>query len=249
MANDRFTVITSPKKKKVNKGIIAAVVLIVIGVAVVLIATQFHISEIEFSGNMHYTDDEMLSEIKKHNYIDNSLIYTARSSIRNPGDIPFIEKYDVEYVNNHKIAVTVYEKSMVGCVENMGEFMYFDKEGTVLESNAKRLKDIPLIKGLKFKSMVVGEKLPFEDKKMAGYILNITQLIKKYELAIDTVKFENDEVNLIYKKIVIALGSPANVDEKLAELPNILEKAKGMKGTLHMESFTVGSGIATFDPK
>ncbi|MCR4715797.1 MAG: cell division protein FtsQ/DivIB [Lachnospiraceae bacterium] len=249
MDTERFTVVAPRKKKKRNKAAIVGVVLFVIAAIVIIIATQFQINEVEFSGNEHYTDEEMLTELKKHNFIDNSLIYTVRSSIRNPGDIPFIESYDVEYVNNHKISVTVYEKSMVGCVENMGEYMYFDKDGMVLESNSKRLKDVPLVKGLNFESMVVGEPLPFEDKKTVGYILNIAQLIKKYELEIDTIKFDNGEVFLLYKKIVVALGSPSNVDEKLAELPNLLKKAKGMKGTLHMENFTVSSGIAAFDPK
>ena len=121
-----------------------------------------------------------------------------------------------------------------------GDYVYLT--GTVYvarDAAHKRMKE----------ALDAGEKLPFEDKKMVGYILNITQLIRKYELDIDTVKFENSQVFLYYKKIVIALGSPANVDEKIAELPNMLKEAKGLKGTLHMENFTVGSGIATFDPK
>jgi cell division protein FtsQ len=249
MDKTNFTVVAPRKKKKVNKGLIAGIIVILLGIGVALVATQFSIKEVEFSGNEHYTDEEMLRELKKINYIDNSLIYTLRCSFRKPKGIPFVESMDIDYVNNHKISVTVYEKTMAGCIENMGGYVYFDKDGIVLESNSKRLDDVPLIKGLKFDKMVIGEKLPFEDKKTVGYILNITQLIRKYELDISTVKFENSQVFLYYKKIVVALGSPANVDEKIAELPNMLKEAKGLKGTLHMENFTVNSGIAAFDPK
>ena len=67
-------------------------------------------------------------------------------------------------------------------------------------------------------------------------------------MEISTIRFEGGEVFLNYNKITIALGDPADVDEKMAELPNMLKEAKGLKGTLHMEKFTLSSGIATFQP-
>ena len=69
------------------------------------------------------------------------------------------------------------------------------------------------------------------------------------EITDNTVKFANGEVFLYHKKIEIALGNPSTVDEKMAELPNMLKEASGLKGTLHMENFSVNSGNATFTPK
>jgi cell division protein FtsQ len=211
--------------------------------------TQFKIKKIEVSGVEHYTEQEMVQELKKHGYINNSLLYSLKCKIRPPENIPFVESMDVELAGQHTVAVTIYEKTMAGCIENMGEYMYFDKDGIVLESSSKKFDDVPLINGLQFDSVVLNEKLPFEDTETVKQILNLTQLIRKYKLSIDTIKFENDAVYLYYDKIEIALGDPSDVDEKMAELPNILEQAKGHEGTLHMEKFTVSSGSAYMTEK
>lgn len=248
MERNDFVVIESSKRKK-KTGYIVAVVMLVIAILLGVLLTQFKINHIEFSGNEHYTDEEMLLELKKAGYIDNSILYMLKCKLRPPKDIPFVESLDVDFVDRHAIAVSIYEKTMAGCIENMEEYMYFDKDGIVLESSTKRFDDVPLINGLEFDSVVVNEKLPFKDKKTVNQILNITQLIRKYDLVIKSVKFANGEVFLYHKKIEIALGNPSTVDEKMAELPNMLKEASGLKGTLHMENFSVNSGNATFTPK
>ena len=60
---------------------------------------------------------------------------------------------------------------------------------------------------------------------------------------------DKDAIREHIRGILIALGDPSDVDDKMAELPNMLKEAKGLKGTLHMENFKVSSGIATFVPK
>ena len=248
MDEKSFVVIESPKKKS-KKGIIAAVIVMLFALFVLLLITQFRIHKIVVTGNEHYTDKETIQVIKKKGYINNSIIYVLKSQFSPPQDIPFVESLDIAYKNRNTIEITIYEKTMAGCIENMGEYMYFDKDGIVLESSLKHFDDVPLVKGLAFDSVVLNEKLPFKDKKTVEQILNITQLIRKYEMAISTIRFEGDEVFLEYKDITIALGDPADVDEKMAELPNMLKEADDLKGTLHMEKFTLSSGIATFRPK
>ena len=248
MDKNDFVVIESAPKKR-NKGLIAAVILLLVAAGILLVFTQFKITKIEITGNEHYSKQEMQKELKKSGYINNSLLYTLKCKVRSPENIPFVESLDVDYVDRHTVAVTIYEKTMAGCIENMEAYMYFDKDGIVLESSSKKFSDVPLIKGLEFDSVVLNEQLPFKDKETVKQILNLTQLIRKYKLVIDSIKFEGDSVYLYYQNIEIALGDPGDVDEKMAELPNMLEKADGLAGTLHMENFTVSSGVATFDPK
>ena len=248
MERNEFVVIESSRRKS-KKGMITAIVMLLLALFLILLLTQFKITSIDMTGNEHYTKEEMETELKKAGYINNSILYMLKCKFHPPKGIPFVESLDVDYVSRHKIAVTIYEKTMAGCIENMGEYMYFDRDGIVLESSTKRFEDVPLIKGLEFDSVVINEKLPFENKKTVSQILNITQLIRKYDLTIKSVKFEKNQVYLRYKKISIALGDPDSVDEKMAELHNMLKEADGLKGTLHMENFTVNSGIATFTPK
>ncbi len=248
MNRNEFVVIESNRKRQ-KKGTIVAIILLILAMGVIVLVTQFQIKKIKVSGNEHYTESEMVNELKKRDYINNSILYMIKCKLRPPEGIPFVEDMDVDYVNNHEIKVTIYEKTMAGCIENMGDYMYFDKDGIVLESSTKKFEDVPLITGLRFDSVVLNEKLPFEDKETIKQILNITQLIRKYELSIDTVKFDAEQVFLYTGKIEIILGSPDGVDEKMAELPNMLSQAKNLKGVLHLENFTVSSGIATFEPE
>lgn len=252
MEQDRereFVVIESKKKnKKKKKGLILAVLLIVITVCVYMVLTQFNIQKISVSGNEHYTKEEIIQLTRKQIVSKNSLAFYLKSKISPVEKVPFIEKIDVEYVGQHSISLTVYEKAMAGCISYMNQYMYFDKDGIVLESSSKRLEDIPCVKGLEFNSVVVNEKLPTKDKSKFSDILTLTQEIKKNKLLIQTVKFDdNDEVILYYGEIKINLGKITGCEEKIAELPNILEKAKGMKGTLHMEKFDIKDGTAVFE--
>lgn len=248
MDRNKFQVIESNPKHR-NRGLIVLGIFLLLAIAVGLLITQFRITKINVSGNQHYTEGEMIAELKKEGYVDNTILYMLKCKVKNPRDIPFVETMDVEYVDRNTISVTIYEKTMAGCIENMGAYIYFDKDGIVLESSEKRFDDVPLVNGLEFDSVVINEKLPFEDKKTVKQILNITQLIRKYELEISTVKFDTNGVSLYWKDIEIILGDPSDIDEKMAELPNMLEKAEGLKGTLHMEKFSVNSGIASFTPK
>ena len=248
MDKNSFQVIESSPRRR-NRGLIVLCILLTVAIGVGLLITQFRIAKIEISGNQHYTEGEMIAELKKEGYVDNTILYMLKSKVKQPREIPFVETMDVEYVDRNTIAVTIYEKTMAGCIENMGAYMYFDKDGIVLESSEKRFDDVPLVNGLEFDSVVINEPLPFKDKKTVKQILNITQLIRKYELEVSKVKFDTNGVSLYWKDIEIILGDPSEIDEKMAELPNMLEKAEGMKGTLHMEKFTVNSGIASFTPK
>ena len=161
MADNSFVVIESPKKKK-NKGVIVAVILLLLALLTVILLTQFKITKIKMSGNEHYTQKELEEILKKKDYVDNTVLYVLKCKLVPPKGIPFVESMDIEYKNRNTIEITIYEKAMAGCIENMGEYMYFDKDGIVLESSPKRFDDVPLVKGLSFESAVLNEKLPFK---------------------------------------------------------------------------------------
>ena len=40
-----------------------------------------------------------------------------------------------------------------------GDYLYFDKDGIIVESTSKRIAGIPLVKGLKYHKIVLNEKL------------------------------------------------------------------------------------------
>ncbi len=230
------------------KIIVGLMVLLVIAAAVVL--TQFKIETIQVTGNVHYTEEEMKDIVMEHGYIDNSLILYWMHKMNPIEGVPFIAKIDIEYISPHVITITVYEKSIAGCITYMNRYVYFDKDGIVLDTSKERLEDIPCISGMNFDSVVMHEKMPIDDEKRFSLILNMTQLITKYELPVDDVRFTStDEVIIYVKDVKILLGTGENIEEKMVDLGNILASLGDKKGTLDMREFTRDKGNASFQPE
>lgn len=235
------------KFKKKKKGVIATVIAAVLAIAMIILLTCFQINEIEITGNKHYTKEQIKEIVLSEGYIDNTVLLMLKKKIQPIEDIPFIAKIDVEYISPHKITITVYEKALAGCVEYMNEYVYFDQDGYVLEISATKLEDAPCITGMAFNSMELHEKLPIEDKNRFKLILKITQLINKYNLKIDSIKFDSEgEIIMRYQSIRIELGDGSNLEEQLIDLNKILEGLEGKSGTLDMKEFDISSGKASF---
>ncbi len=233
------------RKKMVNYLTIMFIIIFLLGG--VIITKGFTINTIRVTGNVHYTEDEIREIVTKNGYINNSLLLFFKNKIKPIQDVPFVDKMDIEYISSHTITITVYEKAMAGCVEYMNEYVYFDKDGIVLETSQKKMVDIPCITGMSFESMTLHSKLPIEDEKRFKLILNITQLLDKYDLNIEAIRFTSeDDIILYYGDIKVLLGEGGNVDEQLVDLGNILEKLQGKKGTLDMTEFTTEKGSTTF---
>lgn len=237
---------------KTVKGILiflgSLIVLLAIAAGVVL--TQFKLDTLQVTGNIHYTEEEIREIVKEHGYIENTLVLYWMNKLNPIGDIPFVDKLDIEYISNHVVTVTIYEKSIAGCMEYMNRYIYFDKDGIVLDTSTKRLQDIPCISGMKFEHVILYEKLPIENTERFSLILNMTQLITKYSLLVDDVRFTTDDEMILYSgDIKVLLGDGSNIEEKMVDLANILERLEGKKGTLHMEKFTRDKGNASFTPE
>lgn len=212
--------------------------------------TEFRLEKMKVTGNTRYTS-EQIKDIIKHNYLlENTLFLCWYSQIKPVEGIPFIDKIQVSYRNRHEVEVEVYEMAIAGCVEDMGNYIYFDHKGNVLESENERLKDIPVIEGLSFHKFVLHEKLPVKNEEEFQQILLITQLIQENSLDIERVCFGlGGKLSLYQENLKIQLGSKDYLEEKMMNLPEILKKAKGMKGTIHMEDYGFYNKIVTFTPE
>ena len=88
---------------------------------------------------------------------------------------------EMEYPD--KVHVVLYEKSIVAYVIYKENYMYFDKDGIVVETSAEQVSDVPLIDGLKFDSIVLYNPLPIKDESVFNTILDLSQNLRKYEIA------------------------------------------------------------------
>ncbi|HHT97039.1 MAG TPA: hypothetical protein GXZ90_03995 [Clostridiales bacterium] len=152
-------------------------------------------------------------------------------------DLPFIEKAEVELVGLNEVNLYLYDKVITGCTEYMGEYMYFDKEGTIVESSNELYNEIPLIKGLQFNKIILYEKLEVQKDELFDVILNLTQQIRLNKINVDTIEFNRKhEVKLYCSSNKVLLGKDLRYDEKIADLSQILLETKGNDLTIDMSN-------------
>lgn len=141
-------------------------------------------------------------------------------------EIPFTEKIDVEITDRNSCIVYLYGKALIGCIEVMQQYMYFDREGIVTDCSRERIAGIPLVKGVDFTSVVIGEKLPDVVYDLIDNILEITMLLSKNGLEAKDITFgRRYEVTLHIDDDEILLGKEGPFDVKINNLPNILGSA------------------------
>ena len=161
--------------------IVAAIVLVFEGV--------FRTEKITVEGLSYYTEAEFLDKISSEKARKNTLLFRYEQMKNGEVTVPYVERYDIQTEGKNVIRVQVYEKILVGCVKVMGQYLYFDKDGYVTESSGERLPDVPLVKGLEYERIVLYEKLKIQKDELYDVILNITKLIKEYEMPVQCIVF------------------------------------------------------------
>ncbi len=226
---------------------LAVLLLAVLGGAFYYIVTTYTVSTVYVEGNVHYTDEEITDMIMTGPLGHNSIYLNFKYRNQEIADIPFISAIEVKIVEPDTVSIRVYEKSFAGVVTYLGRYMYFDRDGVVVESSVEKTAGVPEVTGLKFDHVVMYEKLPVENEKVFARILDITQSLDKYEMKADRLFFDREyKVTLYFEEVRVQIGDNSNIDEKFSRLKSILPELTGKKGVLQMENFTGEAKIIPF---
>lgn len=223
--------------KRISKRLLKITVFL--GIPVAIFVYFFQLKDITVTGSSRYNQEQIIERLKNSEADNNTLLFYLKYKYFVDIRIPFVEKMSFELADRNSINIRVYDKKIIGCIEFMGDYLYFDKDGIIVESTSNRLSDIPLIKGLKYQKIVLNEKLEVQKEELYDVILNLTQQIEKRGLNVDTISFNSKyEVTVDCGDIKAMLGKRSTYDEILAKLKNISEQAQGKKLTIDMRSGT-----------
>ena len=216
--------------------------------AYVYVITTYTVTTIYVEGNIHYTNEEIINMVMEGHYGNNSLLLSLKYKDKSIVGVPFVEKMDVSVLDPNTNKIEVYEKSLAGYVEYLERYMYFDKDGVVVESSMEKTAGIPMVTGLKFDHVILYEPLPVENAAVFSSILSITQLVNKYSLSVDRIYFGSDgSVTLYFGDVKASLGVGDNLDEKIMELQYMIPELEGKSGTLRMENYTEETHNISFE--
>lgn len=213
------------------------------------IIKNYTVTTVYVEGNVHYTNEEIMAMVMEGYYGDNSLFLALKYKDKSIEDVPFVEKMDISVLDPHTIKIEVYEKALAGYVEYLERYMYFDKDGIVVETSTEKTKGIPLVTGLVFDHVILYQPLPVENADIFDDILSITQLVNKYNLSIDRIYFGSDNtLTLYFEDVKVALGARENLEIKVMKLQYMLPELTGKSGVLRMEDYTEETNTITFEP-
>ena len=227
------------KTKTVKKLIVVLAALAVLFILGLSFAGVFRVRQVTVTGNAYYTKEEVVDLLLDEGSLQNTLLVYLRYKYQEHPEIPFIDDFEVTMDSWQSLKILVYEKNMVGYVRYLGQDVYFDKDGIVVESSTQELEGIPQISGVTFDSLAIHQPLSVEDPTIFDTILSITKLLTKYDLDPDEIRFgAGGELFLQLGDVKVALGTGENLDEKISRLKQLEGDLKDKSGTLHMENYT-----------
>ncbi len=118
------------------------------------IVKNYTITTVYVEGNIHYTNEEIMDMVMGGRYGDNSLFLSMKYRDKGIDNIPFIQTMDVSIEAKDTVRITVYEKALAGYVFYLGRYVYFDKDGIVVETSEEKTAGIPQVTGLSFDYVV-----------------------------------------------------------------------------------------------
>lgn len=217
-----------------------------IGTVVILLAAilflSVRIQTITVTGSIHYTPEQIEEYLFSGRLGRNSAFAYIQARFQPHVQIPFVQDYKIVFHGPFEAEVILYEKSIVGYVSYMSSYMYFDKDGIIVESSGNKLEGVPWITGMDFGQVVLYKPLPVEDQGVFEEILNLTQQLSVYEIPVDRIEYgAHGQASLFIGEMEVSLGDNTDIDGKISTLNDILEaqpQLTGISGVLELEKYS-----------
>lgn len=214
--------------------------------------SKYTVSNVYVEDNVHYTDEEIKAIVMQGRWGNNSKYLAFKYKNREIDNIPFVDAIDVDVLSDDTIRIRVFEKPVIGYVRYLGSNMYFDKDGYVVESNDTITVGVPLVTGIVFDHMALGEKLQIENEKAFDMILLLKNILDKGDepLYADKINISSrNELTVYFGGIEVNLGDDtATLEDRITQLRGILKKYEGQAGSLQMTTYN-GEGRYSFRPQ
>ena len=228
---------------------------VITGVLLVLLFCIFffRVKRVTIEGNTYYSQTDMAERFQSNILQRNVLSFWLLDKCSLTPNLPFVREYEVSYPNMNEIHIKLYEKTIVAGIAYSNQYIYFDKDGMVLQSTKRPAAGIPLFETKNLTTFTLYEKVQMEDEELLTQIMNLANLFQHYKIQWDKVQFdENDNAILTIGKIRVLLGKKDNYDEEISALSSVLEnnsKKENQEGTFDSRNHQVGGDIILERPQ
>ena len=236
------------KLSKKNQLKITGLIVVLLLAGVIFFFTYYQVDEVQVMGSSHYSEKQIKKMVLRGPMASNSVLAPLIYTKKNTKDVPFVEGYTVTRLNRHTICVSVKEKDIVGCIPYLDSYIYFDRNGTFIESSTERNEKIPFFDGIKVKHVIYNEELPIKDKTVMNTAVALSTIFQKNDKIPDHIEFSDDgQISLLYGDITVKLGKDEYLEDKMTRILAILPLISDKKGILHAENVNDNSKMITLE--
>lgn len=236
------------KLSKKNQLKITGLIVVLLLAGVIFFFTYYQVDEVQVMGSSHYSEKQIKKMVLRGPMASNSILAPIIYTKKNTKDVPFVEGYTVTRLNRHTICVSVKEKDIVGCIPYLDSYIYFDRNGTFIESATERNEKIPFFDGIKVKHVIYNEELLIKDKMVMNTAVALSTIFQKNDKIPDHIEFSDDgQISLLYGDITVKLGKDEYLEDKMTRVLAILPLISDKKGILHAENVNDNSKMITLE--
>ena len=236
------------KLSKKNQLKVTGLIAVLLLAGVIFFFTYYQVDEVQVMGSSHYSEKQIKKMVLRGPMASNSVLAPLIYTKKNTKDVPFVEGYTVTRLNRHTICVSVKEKDIVGCIPYLDSYIYFDRNGTFIESSTERNEKIPFFDGIKVKHVIYNEELPIKDKTVMNTAVALSTIFQKNDKIPDHIEFSDDgQISLLYGDITVKLGKDEYLEDKMTRILAILPLISDKKGILHAENVNDNSKMITLE--
>lgn len=209
--------------------------------AVFLASPVFAVRNIEINDTRYFTSDEICSKIGLYTG-DNGVFFNKGRAEKILESDKYISEADVSFRFPDTMVITIDENRIYGYINYLGDYLYIDREGRVIDVKGETEESLPVIEGLKFNSFTIGEVMRVENEDSFEAALIISNAMSKYEVEGKKVSVNVADCDNLYAyidNIKVLLGDTSRMEEKIKTMAEaVAEIPEGDMGTLDLQDLS-----------
>ena len=207
---------------------------VLLGLALVLFAgilfirlPFFRLADITLSGNFQIEEEDILSRARLDGPV-NFFLFNHNRARRYIMENPYVDQVSFRRIFPGTLEINIRERFLSGYIEYLeGMFLYIDENGRVLEVRSYMKEALPIITGLRFSHIHLGELLEVDNPEAFSTVVTFARLLNRHELTdiisqIDVSDPNNTRIRLY--NIEIYLGDTQHAHEKILTLREIVNE-------------------------
>lgn len=235
-------------KRRIRRIKAAVLVLILITAVAVTAFFTVYISSYTVTGNVYVEDKEIVDELFSSPMEQRFFFSYFRNLLGKNSKVRYLSEYKLSFSTDRSVTIEVTENAIVGSLMRDQNIYYFDRYGNILAVNIENPPDVPMIEGDGFENVSLYGQLKTSSSSLVSDMLSLTQLLSGYGITADSISYDEDEATIIMGDIKVCVGDSSAMAGKISELNDIINSGKleGLKGTLHLESYSESSKSSSF---